>query len=418
MMLTPEEKVIAAKAKALRDYPFFGYILSRIPIAPKDLPGKKVYIKYNPEFFDDLDVSEVLSVLVHEALHYILGHTERMKELKKVAGVTAEVVNLAEDVVINAIMFVNNFQLPKNAIRPTCINSKLVTVLVDAEGKKYLIEDPDKKSAEMVFHEIADFVLQKRKNDMETACLVVVDDDPAEELENYDNRTGNGNTGRKACSSEQGRNADDIPSPENLLLSAYNYSSIYGKLLNGLDRAVKRAMRPKIKWKEMLRQFLIETIPFDYSFLEPDENSPPGIILPSIVYEGQFSGIIAVDTSGSIREEELSRFLTEIEGLIKNLGVCTDLEVVFCDAAIQGTAKLKTAMDIWNTIPKGGGGTDFRPVFELARRKRVRYLIYFTDGFGEFPSPADVTTKTLWIVTPNGAPEDVFPFGKVVRMNT
>ena len=45
-----------------------------------------------------------------------------------------------------------------------------------------------------------------------------------------------------------------------------------------------------------------------------------------------------------------------------------------------------------NLTIKGGGGTDFRPVFEyvdeLIRQKYfydLKGLIYFTDGYGEFP---------------------------------
>jgi predicted metal-dependent peptidase len=72
--------------------------------------------------------------------------------------------------------------------------------------------------------------------------------------------------------------------------------------------------------------------------------------------------------------------------------------------------------------PVGGGGTDFRPFFESARRESAAtaaesepLLVYITDGHGTFPSTAP-GRPVLWVVVPGGIPSTNFPFGEVVRM--
>jgi predicted metal-dependent peptidase len=46
------------------------------------------------------------------------------------------------------------------------------------------------------------------------------------------------------------------------------------------------------------------------------------------------------------------------------------------------------------------GGTDFRPVFQMADRMRVPLLIIFTDGEGTAPEQAN--QRVLWVLTENG----------------
>jgi predicted metal-dependent peptidase len=43
--------------------------------------------------------------------------------------------------------------------------------------------------------------------------------------------------------------------------------------------------------------------------------------------------------------------------------------------------------------------------------------IYFTDGYGDFPSqtPKD---PTMWLVCKDGLETNMFPFGEVIRIST
>lgn len=417
MNLSPEEKVIAARLMLLKKNPFFGYILAHIPVIPKDRPStKKVYIIYNPEFFEKLTTEEVATVLVHECMHYVLGHSVRGKILKRTYPKHASVINLAEDVVINAILDKNGFKKVGEGIWPT---ARSAVYLVDSDGNTIRIENAHEKSVEEVFHELLNHKFDKiATENTDTASLVVQEDEPIEgEKQQTDINRARKDSGdlKNLEELEQEIKTPEKPikNPEDLLNSAYTYAKSMGTEPFGIERRVQLFMRPIINWRAVLKEFLAERIPYNYTFLEPDEDSPPNILLPGIEQGEHIEGIIAIDTSASISDRELSTFLSEVHGIASNF-VSLDLTVVFCDSEIQGIVKLKNPKDVKRMVPVGLGGTDFRPVFEYAEKRKSRFVIYLTDGYGEFPQKAK--TKTLWIVTPDGLPEDEFPFGRVIRL--
>ena len=74
-----------------------------------------------------------------------------------------------------------------------------------------------------------------------------------------------------------------------------------------------------------------------------------------------------------------------------------NLHIVQCDTEITEDKKITNQEEfdeyIANMTLKGFGGTDFRPVFEyvdeMIKNKEftnLKGLIYFTDGYGEFPA--------------------------------
>jgi predicted metal-dependent peptidase len=63
-------------------------------------------------------------------------------------------------------------------------------------------------------------------------------------------------------------------------------------------------------------------------------------------------------------------------------------------------------------LPRGGGGTDFRPVFRHLIDERIAadLLVYLTDGMGEFGD--DPGIPTIWVMTTDARP----PWGEFVQM--
>ena len=110
--------------------------------------------------------------------------------------------------------------------------------------------------------------------------------------------------------------------------------------------------------------------------------------------------IIAIDTSGSCSGMVVRRFLEETWRILTEKGNFfhkMHVHIVQCDCAIQEHVLIRSRdefRDYMDRIKvKGFGGTDFRPVFELAddliRRKQLlnlRALLYFTDGDGVYPT--------------------------------
>lgn len=109
--------------------------------------------------------------------------------------------------------------------------------------------------------------------------------------------------------------------------------------------------------------------------------------------------VVAIDTSGSCEGDICRRFIQELGGLMRDVeqeGVRYRLLLLQCDTEIQQEVLVENQEDVERLgevfEPRGFGGTDFSPVFEqVAHRQedgtlgQVKGLIYFSDGWGNFP---------------------------------
>lgn len=109
--------------------------------------------------------------------------------------------------------------------------------------------------------------------------------------------------------------------------------------------------------------------------------------------------VIAIDTSGSVAGKLVQKFVQKTYNVLKSTESFfskINLHILQCDADIQEDVKITSQEEfdayIKTMTIKGLGGTDFRPVFvyvdELRRGKEfqnLKGLIYFTDGYGDFP---------------------------------
>ena len=110
--------------------------------------------------------------------------------------------------------------------------------------------------------------------------------------------------------------------------------------------------------------------------------------------------VIAIDTSGSTSGELVQKFVQKTYNILKSTESFfskINLHIIQCDAEIQEDAKITCQEDFDEYLKtmriRGLGGTDFRPVFEYVEQLRknreftnLKGLIYFTDGYGEFPA--------------------------------
>ena len=110
--------------------------------------------------------------------------------------------------------------------------------------------------------------------------------------------------------------------------------------------------------------------------------------------------VIAIDTSGSTSGELVQKFVQKTYNILKSTEsffTKINLHIIQCDVTLQEVVKITSQEDFDNYIKtmqiRGLGGTDFRPVFtyvdELIKNKEfvnLKGLIYFTDGYGEFPA--------------------------------
>jgi len=88
------------------------------------------------------------------------------------------------------------------------------------------------------------------------------------------------------------------------------------------------------------------------------------------------------------------------------------IEFIECDYKIQKTTRLTPLEPIVSSV-RGGGGTDFRPVFEYLEKlgENFKFLIYFSDANGVFPEKKP-NIDTLWVLTK----EAEVPFGEKITL--
>lgn len=117
---------------------------------------------------------------------------------------------------------------------------------------------------------------------------------------------------------------------------------------------------------------------------------------------------IAIDTSGSMSEEDLGFALSVTRSYLEQSSA--KVMVVSCDTETGDPHEVSSFEEIKLT---GGGGTDFRPVFELMVGWRPDMLIFVTDGMGPAPSEPP-PYQTVWCIT--AGCDSPVEWGEVIKM--
>jgi len=182
---------------------------------------------------------------------------------------------------------------------------------------------------------------------------------------------------------------------------------VAGKTGSGGDRDLAELLAPQVDWREVLREFVQTTCAgSDYStYRRPNRRYlSSGMYMPSGISESVGELLVAVDTSGSIGQRELSVFLSEIKEICDTVHpdairllywdteVCADERYV--GAECEDLAK--------STKPAGGGGTDVRCVTDYITKEEIKAqaCIVLTDGYlyggwGQWNMPV------LWTIMDN-----------------
>jgi predicted metal-dependent peptidase len=198
------------------------------------------------------------------------------------------------------------------------------------------------------------------------------------------------------------------------LASAAQQAQQAGKLSAEMARMVDFFLQPKLPWRSLLAQQLSATARNDYSYTRPSSRRGDPAVFPGLRSE-EINLVVAVDTSGSIREAEITRFLSEINAIKGQIRA--RITLLCCDASIgDGFPVFFEAWDNFHFEPRlaGGGGTDFRPVFRWVERQDIKpdALVYFTDACGDFPE-READFPVLWLVKG----KQVVPFGIRIQLN-
>lgn len=371
-----QRKVSKAKALLILDHPFFGTAVSRRPIQYGDeVPTAGMsatgQIMLNPEWVEPLTVKEIMFLLAHEAMHYMLSHALRRQHRDHRAW------NVACDKVINDTLI--------DARVGTFIDGGVT--LEDARfgaSEQFYDENDDDMGDGGIGEDVGDIVDENGQP---------LDDATVQQLQTQ----------------------AKIEAIQNAKLAKQT-----GKLPESIERLVEEMINVVTPWHEKLERYMSAKIRDGYSWNRPNRRFVgQGMYLPGYDYVPRMGEVvIAVDTSGSLNSQELALFQGHINRIVDT---CTPekITVLYCDYAIGGTTEY-TPDDLPIVLkPVGGGGTSFKPVFKWldSYDGDVECLIYFTDGWGDQDEldQLSITGKidTVWLTTDK---ED-FPFGEVITFN-
>ncbi len=183
-----------------------------------------------------------------------------------------------------------------------------------------------------------------------------------------------------------------------------------GDLQQYLDQLLEN-LKPNVNWRRVLRLFAA-TSSRTYLKTTIQKISKRFGTSPGIKIKHRQKLLVAIDTSGSVSDEELKEFFGEMYHIWRN---GAEIRVIECDTQINNVYDYKGKQP--ETV-SGRGGTDFNPPFEYANGEyKPNAMVYFTDGHAPAPNIL-ARIPVLWLVSANGISADDWDFlpGRKVKM--
>lgn len=369
-----QDRVSRARTHLLLDHPWFGTLALRLKLEAGDCDTMSVdgvTLKYNEEWTMTLTDKELIGVMAHETMHCAMLHIFREN------GRDHQQWNEACDYAINGLLLKEGFRLPEGA-------------LVDPQW--------DGMAAEEIFAQRKQEQQDGQGGSENPSPSPTGDFQPAPAGEEP------GTPGEEA----QGMDETDWQ------IAAEQASAVArkaGKMSGDVDRLMKTARVARTDWRAILREFVEQVLPSDYSWTQPNRRYiSSGLYLPGMIRENLPKIGIAVDTSGSVDQRMLADFASELTAILHEARP-ESMQVVYCDSSVKGEETFSPEDSEVILNAKGGGGTAFQPALDRFNEDPPICVIYLTDLDAGMPKEPDY--PVLWCV-PEYVRREV-TFGQIVR---
>jgi len=367
-----EKNLEKAKKNLIIDHVFFGsLLLSKLEVkidnkvSTAAVDGKT--IRLNSDFCEPLTIPELTGLLAHEILHCAMLHPWRQESREHKQW------NEACDYAINDLLLKEDFTLP-----PGCLI------------------DPGFNHSDMSAEDIYNQLGNSEKPD-----------NPGGENDGGGNGSGDESTGhftKPESDQGQGGNKAEFEAEKDdwqvAVSQANNQEKALGKGAGTGETVIDEILENKVDWRAALKDFFDDIAKSDYTWQKPNKRLYP-LILPSIESDNHDlkSLVIGIDSSGSVSDQEISAFLTEIDSLLSEF--TAQVKVIVCDADIQSVQDYEPGDQVSRTIG-GRGGTWFDPVFERVEALELEpsCLIYLSDMEATPPnSSIEISYPVCWLST-------------------
>jgi predicted metal-dependent peptidase len=384
---------IAKQSKLLMlKEPFYGLFLIslnkelRSNVETACVTPDKLNIKLciNPEFWLSLDEKTKLAILKHELLHIVFFHLDNFERFPN-----KRLYNIAADLEINQYIELeykgekwDGLEYDQNIFKD--LN------LLPKQGTKYYYEAIQNEIDKNPNGDLANFIngIEKDWHDLWKAMEGMNEAEKKLIQKQIDHQL------TEIASEMKKKNRGLIPSE----LESY---------INGLFEITE----PVIDWKSYLRRFASIS---PKVFTKKTRYKPNKRFLnnPALKIKQQKHTVVAIDTSGSVSDEEVLEFFNEIHHMYKT---GTQVTIIECDAIIQRIYEYNGKLE--NISVKGRGGTDFEPVFKymFEHRNRFNNLIYLTDGECSVPE-TQIKKPILWVHSSQSKINEELP-GVKIKIN-
>ena len=322
-----------------------------------------VFMAWNPKFFMALDRDTRVTVLAHEGWHIAFQHTTRR------GNRDPKIWNTAADYVINGMLKNAGYYM---------------------DGFPFLL---DSKFDGMTTEQVYDYLMKN--------CVVVInfqDGDFCEPGEGPESIQGGmspeqiakkafGNVHNASTASKMSKSAGDLPGEFKQLIEEF--------------------LRPKLPWQEILVNFFEALSSVEYSYKSPNRRYADPMLPGRVGRSGLELIHYYLDVSGSISDQEIKRFNSEVK-YIKDTYNPEKLVLITFDTKIQDIYEFEEDDDFdWIEIT-GRGGTSLVKVWEHAKEHMPNAMVVFTDLYVGIPDQPP-GPPLIWVCS--GNPNATVPYG-------
>lgn len=399
MSITPIIKKLIIKE------PFWGSILMQAeisesltltPMAGMYMKNEQLFISINPQAFFSKDLTDLhrIGILKHEVMHASFLHPLRGKNYERT------IANIAADMEVNSY-------IPE------------LTTLKNTQFRPLFAEDyelPPRKTMEWYIHELQKKVSKKKQSSGEGEEGEEGGDNDSNGSDPSTKESKKGSKKQKDAIAQQHKGWDTFKKyhkavMERVLEKAGRFA---GSTPSGIKEMLDNLYRGVLDWRWLLQKAILNGTRkarkdrFTWSRPNRRDDRLKGkkrLRMPDIV--------VAVDTSGSMSDDDVQRCFGEINKISR---ICNSLRLLNFDAAVTDKGKV-------NRLPKkveitGRGGTDFTEVFDYVEKQIKGHkplVIMLTDGYAE-EGPKRNTMELIWIVLSKGNADK--KWGQVIALPT
>ena len=168
----------------------------------------------------------------------------------------------------------------------------------------------------------------------------------------------------------------------------------WGSLSGNMAEMILASAKASIDWRKVLAGFRAQVLTMDRRLTRMRPSRRTGFDNMGSLSKFTSKLLVAVDVSGSISSESISRFLGVINSAFK-YGI-TAIDVIQFDVEVTGCQTLTSAMKA--AFATGRGGTNFQAPIDFAAGRDYDGLVILTDGFASEPViPRGFHTHILWV---------------------